>query len=247
MAELEPEWQIVNKNTPYINDSDWMKEEERLLDFAEKPAFEKQPLDHIALTFLYVDSDRNIIGVAKSTIHLNVGEQYSRLNETVFFNKVNVAKKPKHIFSKNIEIEFARTPELDTSVGVRGLPKGEVTREDLSSKDNADWLEKAYTFECATLYSVPIGHENINIYEPSRELSPLYFHKNTAKILGSLIIFHDLYEIVILMREEKTELKSIMKTGCLRSSSTFTKKVRFPPVLTNERTTRGKRKTKRVR
>ena len=36
------------------------------------------------------------------------------------------------------EVEFARTPERisgATSVGVQGLPKGEVTREDLSSKD----------------------------------------------------------------------------------------------------------------
>jgi hypothetical protein len=41
--------------------------------------------------------------------------------------------------------EIARTPERisgATSVGVQGLPKGEVTREDLSSKDNAHFLNQ---------------------------------------------------------------------------------------------------------
>ena len=215
MSELEPEWQIVNRNTP-LDDSDWIKEEEWLLEFAENPVFEKQPLDKIAMTFLYVDSESSIVAITKSTIRLDVGEKSSRLNETDFSDKVKAAKTPKRIFPENC---------------------------------NENWLDKTYLFESASLYSVPVSHETMVNYEPARELSPLSFHKNTAKILGSLIIFHDLYEIVIVMREEKTELKSIMKTGDIRpSAAAFTKKLRFPLVLTNGKNARGgKRKTKKAR
>jgi hypothetical protein len=212
MTELEPEWQLVNRNTP-LDDSDWMKEEEWLLEFAENPVFEKQPLDKIAMTFLYVDSGSSIVAITKSTICLDVGEKSSRLNEPAFSDKVKAAKTPKRIFTED---------------------------------GDATWLDKTYLFESASLYSVPVSHETMGHYEPARELSPL---KNTAKILGSLIIFHDLYEIVIVMREEKTELKSIMKTGDIRpSSAALTKKVRFPLVLTNGKNARReKRRTKKAR
>ena len=215
MSELEPEWQLVNRNTP-LDDSDWIKEEEWLLEFAENPVFEKQPLDKIAMTFLYVNSESTIVAITKSTIHLDIGEKSSRLNETAFYDKVKVAKNPKRI---------------------------------LTEDSDANWLDKTYLFESASLYSVPVSHETMVNYEPARELSPLSFHKNTAKILGSLIIFHDLYEIIIVMREEKTEMKSIKKTGGIRpGSSALTKKVRFPLVLTNGKNARGeKRRTKKAR
>jgi hypothetical protein len=216
MTEINPtEWQIVVQNTPYIDDSKWMEEEEWLLDFAENPVFEKQPLDHIALTFLYIDAadHSNIVGVTKSTIRLDVCDRSSRLIESEFFDKVNTAKHPKRIFAEN---------------------------------EHCDWFEKSYRFESASLYSLPISHENMNDYEPARELSPLCFHKNTAKILSSLVIFHDLYEIVVVMREEKTALKSILKTS---TGSAFTKKVRFPSNISNEKMVlaRRKRKTQKVR
>jgi len=54
--------------------------------------------------------------------------------------KIRKKYKMVHSPTKPMRSDFARTPERisgATSVGVQGLPKGEVTREDLSSKDNA--------------------------------------------------------------------------------------------------------------
>lgn len=89
-------WQFINKTQP-LHDSDWIEEEDRLLNWAENPIFERQPLNHIAATFIYIDTIRSIVGVLKTSIDLEKREKSSILYRSDFFDKVTQAKHPVSI------------------------------------------------------------------------------------------------------------------------------------------------------
>jgi|LauGreDrversion4_2_1035121.scaffolds.fasta_scaffold185742_1 hypothetical protein len=118
---------------------------------------------------------------------------------------------------------------------------------DSVSHMNMNWLEKTYIFDSAATYSIPVDHENIDTFNPKRELTPFEFAKDTAKISSSLAVFHDLYEFVIIMREENAFKKSIIK----QSLSGKTKKVRISDdsprqyVFSKNNPVSGKRRTKK--
>ena len=113
------------------------------------------------------------------------------------------------------------------------------------------WLEKSYTFDTAAIYSIPIDHEQINQFDPKLPFMPLNFSKDIAKIHCSLSVFHDLYEIVVIMREVRNtvNLKSIIKDGTKMGK---TKKVRISDdspkeyVFSKTRPVSGKRRTKKT-
>jgi hypothetical protein len=114
--------------------------------------------------------------------------------------------------------------------------------------DPQDWTEKSYTFDSAASYSVPVDHDNVDNFSPKRELTPFEFSKDTAKISSALIVFHDLYEIVIIMREEPAVKKSILKKY---STAGKTKRVSISEespkqyVFSKNNPTSGKRRTKK--
>ena len=76
------------------SDSGWIEEEEKLIHWAENPNFEKTPLDHIALTFVYTNGDKTVVGISKTIMELETQNTFSILHQTSFFDKINVAKKP---------------------------------------------------------------------------------------------------------------------------------------------------------
>lgn len=218
MQNPEQNWQIIDRNTPYIDESNWIEEEDRLLNFAENPIFEKQPLNSIAFIFLYKDLDNNVVGVSRTTAHLDKRERYSILHRAEFADKVNVAKTPNKIYQPCIEDR---------------------------------WIEKQYQFEDAGIYCVPVDSDNITEYEPITIFLPLQFSKDIAKISSSLIPFHDLYEILVIMREDKppATIKSILKDGTKMGR---TKKVRISDespnkvLFYNSKPVAGKRRTNKI-
>ena len=65
----ENKWQIINKSTRV--ESKWIEEEENLLNWAENPKFEKQPLTQIAIKFIYVSSETLDVGILHTSIKLD--------------------------------------------------------------------------------------------------------------------------------------------------------------------------------
>ena len=241
---IENIWQIINKSTKRLG-SKWIEDEENLLNWAEDPNFEKQPLHQIAIKFIYVGSETSdskstsyaecedsiseaeertlwvLVGRIQTSIKLELHEHFSILHKSEFFSKINEAKIPKILFNNDI-------------------------------CDKNKWLEKSYTFDTAAIYSIPIDHEQINQFDPKIPFTPLNFSKDIAKIHCSLSVFHDLYEIVVIMRESKNTggLKSIIKDGTKVGK---TKKVRISDdspkeyVFSKLRPVSGKRRTKKIR
>jgi hypothetical protein len=219
-------WQIINKSTKRV-ESKWIEEEENLLNWAENPNFEKQPLKQIAIKCIYVSSD--ILdtkighigeGILQTSIKLEPQEHFSILHKSEFFNKINEAKTPKMLFGNDV-------------------------------CENNKWLEKSYTFDNAAIYSIPIDHEQINQFDPNVPFTQLNFSKDIAKIHCSLSVFHDLYEIIVIMREVNTVLglKSIIKDTTKMGK---TKKVRISDdspkeyLFSKTRPVSGKRRTKKA-
>ena len=213
----ENKWQIINKSTRV--ESKWIEEEENLLNWAENPKFEKQPLTQIAIKFIYVSSETLDVGILHTSIKLDPQETKSILHKSIFFNKINEAKTPKMLFDKDI-------------------------------CDKNKWLEKSYIFDSAAIYSIPIDHE-LNHFTQNIPLTPLTFSKDIEKINYSLSVFHDLYEIIVIMRYVKNTigLKSIIKDGIKIGK---TKKVRISDdspkeyVFSKMNPVSGKRRTKKT-
>ena len=193
-------WKIVNKKS----ESKWIEEEEFLLNWAENPTFEKQPLSNIQVTFVYIGDDQNIVGVTQTTMELKKCERSSILNRSTFFEQIDHAKKPKTIFIDDDEC------------------------------DSFEWLNKTYTFYDAAIYSIPNDPDNIDKYDMKTAFDPLHFLKDTIKINSALDIFHDLYEIVVIMKQETVSytLKSILKDG---TKINRTKKVQISENLPKRR------------
>ena len=86
--------EFTNKREDSGSGSDWIEEEEKLIHWAENPNFEKTPLDHIALTFVYTNGDKTVVGISKTIMELEPQNTFSILHRTSFLDKINVAKKP---------------------------------------------------------------------------------------------------------------------------------------------------------
>lgn len=187
-----------------ITKTDWIEEEDRLLNWAENPVFEKQPLHSITLTFIYLNADRTVVGIAKNTIELEKREQQSSiLRRSVFFDKVSSAKNPTSLF-----------PNFDDVV-----------------ETTDDWLSKNYIYECASLFNLSLDYETNRDFS-NNKMDDIVFNAEYAKIPNALILFHDQYELFVIMRE-KVELKSILNKKpkqCARK----TKKVRISEDLPRE-------------
>jgi len=216
-------WDIHNKYI--LEKSNWIENEDILIDWAENANFEKTPLNKIAATFIYVNAEHVVAGVAKTFIDLEMRERSSILHKTAFFNTVKIANNPKSIFDKN--------PSKDI--------------------DLDEWLSKTYTFEDAATFHVSVDHETIDNINPKQLVIPLSFNKDYEKIPSALSVFQDLFEIFVIMREAKpmhnTKLKSILRDG---SSNGKTKKVRISDASPNEfvfsksSPVVGKRKTRKL-
>ena len=190
---IKMSWQIMNKSI--IQKTDWMEEEDFLLDWAENANFEKYPLSKIAITFIYVNIDQSIVGVAKTSIELEKRERSAVLHRSDFFDKVRSANNPISILEN-------------------------------SREDNANnWLNKKYIFEDAAIYHVQNDHENIDNINKTQSWNSIHFHKDVEKIPISLLVFQDLSEIFVIMREVKKAggLKSTMNDSRIGK----TKKVRI--------------------
>lgn len=212
-------WDIHNKYI--LEKSDWIENEDILLDWAENATFEKMPLDKIAITFIYVNVDHNVAGVAKTFIDLEKRERSSILHKSEFFNTVKIANNPKLIFDKNVQSECS----FDAS-------HPDVSRE-YHKLTETGWLEKTYIFEDAATFHVSNNHETIDNINPQQLVSSIQFHKDYEKIPSALLVFQDLFEIFVIMQEAKpiSKLKSILKDG---STISKTKKVRISDVSPKE-------------
>ena len=206
------DWKIV-KEGKFIDNSNWIEEEEHLINWSDNLDFTKQPLNTIAITFIYVDNERYITGMLRTNILLEPVKSISAvLNKTVFFNTVNTAKSPITLFT---------------------------------DKKNIPWLTKTYEFEDVAIYTV--------IEQESTSFTPIVFSPvtNNTKIPNSISVFHDLYEIVVIMREVcVVNVKSILRVG---SKIGKTKKVYISDdtptkyVYVKTHPVSGKRKTRRIR
>jgi hypothetical protein len=180
----------IDAKKSIITKTDWIEEEDQLLNWAENPVFEKQPLHSITLTFIYVNPDRTVVGIAKNTIELEKREQQSSiLRRSVFFDKVSSAKNPALLF-----------PDLTD-----------------------EWLSKTYIYECASLFNLSLDYESNSDFS-NNKMNDIVFNTEYTKIPNALILFHDQYELFVIMRE-KIELKSILNKK--PKSGRKTKKVRI--------------------
>ena len=187
-----------------ITKTDWIEEEDRLLNWAENPVFEKQPLHSITLTFIYLNADRIVVGIAKNTIELEKREQQSSiLRRSVFFDKVSSAKNPTSLFPNFDDV--VETPD--------------------------DWLSKNYIYECASLFNLSLDYETNRDFS-NNKMDDIVFNAEYAKIPNALILFHDQYELFVIMRE-KVELKSILNKKP-KQGARKTKKVRISEDLPRE-------------
>lgn len=205
-------WKI--SETSIIPKTDWIEEEDFLLDWAENANFEKYPLDKITMTFLYVDPEHSVVGVAKSSIELEKRERSAILHRSDFFDKIRAANNPISI----------------SDPGIR-----------------SEWSEKTYAFEDAAIYHVPNDHETIDNINAKQLWTAIHFHKDVEKIPNSLLVFHDLSEIFVIMREVKR--KGVLKDG---SKMGKTKKVRISDdspkeyVFSKLNPVSGKRRTQKL-
>jgi hypothetical protein len=190
-TSISDSWNIVDKNR---NISDWIEEEERLLNWSENPIFEKLPLNKIAIRFIYVNAENNIVGAINNSIDLEINDTSSILGRSGLFDKVTYAKTPKSIFPKLL--------------------------------GSHPWLEKTYKFEDVAIYSIAKTHEYIDEAENTTTFIPLRFSNDAAKIPSSLLVFHDLYEIIVILKEYENLpiLKSVLKK---KQGIGKTKKVRI--------------------
>ena len=193
-TSISDSWNIVDKKHNDSDNSDWIEEEDRLLNWSENPIFEKLPLNKIAIQFIYVNTENNIVGAINNSIELEINDTSSILDRSGLFDKVTHAKTPKSLF-----------PKLLVS---------------------HPWLEKTYKFEDVAIYSIPKTHEYIDEVENTITFIPLRFSNDTAKIPSSLLVFHDLYEIVVILKELENVpiLKSVLKK---KQGIGKTKKVRI--------------------
>jgi hypothetical protein len=217
MSISEDSWKIIDKNHHNSDNSDWIEEEERLLNWSENPIFEKQPLAQIAIRFIYVNEENSIVGSINTSIELEIHDTSSILGRSGFFDKVTRAKTPKTIFQG-------------------------------SALSSHSWLDKTYKFEDVAIYSIPKTHEYIDELETTTTFIPLRFSNDIAKIPTSLLVFHDLYEIVVILKEHDKMpiLKSVLKK---KQGIGKTKKVRISDdsptefVYSNAKLNSNKRKT----
>lgn len=150
--------------------------------------------------------------------------------------------KTKIDLEKRINVSVIHRSEFSDKINAAKNPKVIINDVGL------EWIKKSYIFDSAASYSVPIDHENIDEFEPKKELMPFEFSKDTAKISSSLMVFQDLYEIVIIMREESAVKKSILKDHSLSGK---TKKVRISEdspkqyMYSKTHPVSGKRRTKK--
>ena len=236
---IKMKWQIIGKTESITDNIKWIDEEDMLLKYSDAPIFEKQPLNNIHATFIYVDYGSDVVGVLKTTIDLETRANISVLHRSDFSDTITAAKHPKMVVSETIPTAEQKHCTLFSTENMASAS---------SSYSIPDWLEKSYIFDSAATYSIPVDHENIDNFNPKRELTPFEFLKDTAKISSSLKVFHDLYEFVIIMREDNAVKKSIIKD---KSLSGKTKKVRISDdspkqyVFSKNNPVSGKRRTKK--
>lgn len=221
-------WQIIYPKPDDTDLSNWIEEEERILNWAENPNFNKQSLQNIAISFIYVNLDDEIVGILKSSIALEKQHSSSILSQSIFADKVNIAKNPISL----------------------PLHYGE-------NKDTKNiWLEKSYILRDSIIFH---ASNEPNENKPPA-FHPLYFSNDIVKIPNSISVFHDLYEIVIIMRETRPAviLKSIIKKSEIGGNGGGcggkTKKVRISEESPKEiayvlssRSSSSKRKTRKFR
>lgn len=211
-------WHIVGK-TPYSNDdSEWIEEEDRLINWAEAPLFVKLPLDNVEIRFIYVTATNDIIGSLKTAIDLEPLEMSSLIYRSEFYDKVTIAKTPCSIFTE--------------------------------SNQSHDWMQKTYTFEDAAMYLIPPVHDQLEFFDKKIPFVPFHFSKDVVKIPNSFPIFHDIYEIIVIMREVKP-ISNLKSGSRLCSKPGKTKKVRISDdspkefIYSNITPVSGKRRTKK--
>lgn len=208
------------KEGHFIDNSNWIEEEERLIHWSENLDFVKRPLNNIAMTFIYIDNEKCISGMLRTSIYTNMVKNItsSLLNKTEFFDKVNVAKTPTRLFA-------------DTK--------------------SRPWLEKSYEFDDAAIYTILHENDRIDHIKKTTSFTPIVFSSDNAKIPNSISVFHDLYEIIVIMREVcSVEIKSILRI--VGSKTSKTKKVHISDdlpkkyVYVKNHPVSGKRKTRRI-
>jgi hypothetical protein len=200
------DWKIVSARH-FIDNSNWIEEEERLINWTDDLNLTKQPLDAITITFIYVDSERFITGMLRSDFPLatlkTTASFTAVFNKSALFDTINTAKSPSALFV---------------------------------DKESLPWLFKSYEYEDMGIYTV--NERDAVLF------GPIVFSGDIAKIPNSIALLHDLYEIVVIMREVPVIVKP-----ALRSVGSKTKKVRISDNLPTKyiyRSVSGKQKTRRV-
>jgi hypothetical protein len=98
---------------------------------------------------------------------------------------------------RSVKKDISLRIELNHSV----LPWSSFQSEiELAFKPADDVNQYQYAFEDAALHHISIGYESIDIFEPTKLLQPIVPNKD-LKIDPTLLIFHDLSELFVFMRE----------------------------------------------
>ena len=242
-------WKIIGNNK-FIDNSNWIKEEENLLEWSENLTFIKQPLKYIAITFIYTVDDC-LSGMLRTNIPIEpFNSSTSVLNKTIFCDAVNAAKTPKSLITN-----------IDTDNGIDVLP----TKQSSSSlrMNPNQWLENTYDYRDAAIYNIINKTDHIDHIDTDAPFVPIvspYTCKSdiVVKIPNSIEVFHDLYEIVVIMQPASSigsqsymqnGLKSILRDG---SKIGKTKKVHISDdspkkyVYMKNQPVSNKRKTRRI-
>lgn len=111
----------MNEWTIKSSKSDWINEEERLLNWVETPDFHKQPLDSIAMTFIYTDTEQSVVGMLSTEISLEPIDRSSFLHRDTFLAKINTAKKPNNVISDVFDDWLKKTYVFD-DVAIYSVP-----------------------------------------------------------------------------------------------------------------------------
>jgi hypothetical protein len=174
---LKNKWKIVNEKT----ESNWIEEEEFLLNWAENPKFEKTPLSNIQVTFIYVGNDHNIVGVTKTTIDLKIRERSSLLDRSEVFEQIDHARHPNTLF------------EEDQSRSLEWLNKSYIFYEAViysipDDPDNVDKYDMKTTFDPLHFVKDTIKiNSTLDIFQDLYEIVVIMQQENDSYTLKSIL------------------------------------------------------------
>lgn len=157
----------------------WLREEEKLLELISNNAFHLTPLNQIAVSFVYIDSKREVVHIEKTQIRFQVDDGASRLIES---NKSILAwpnfQAHIHLYSKwndkSYVFEEASLHHIPISYEIIDIFKPSKTLQPLPANQ-----------DCKIEPALAVFHDLSEIFVIMRE-APLSVTKSILKTGGTV-------------------------------------------------------------